>query len=231
MSFFSTILALLALLGGIAGFSGGSGGGSSSSSPAAAHSGTDYGNAPEPYLGAIHDDQSLVWLGTKQTNTITDSNKDNGYLIGLDDGLDFVDQFVIGETVSINYSLSSSSNQVVYVKTWLDWNQDGDWFDDKELIFSGNYTFSDSYNFTDYLYIDPDLALVGDTWLRVRVTVDGNDFGPTTNLIYGEVEDYKISIVTYPEDSPNLNPEPATMILFGSGLLALSGIGFKRKKR
>ncbi len=75
-------------------------------------------------------------------------------------------------------------------------------------------------------FIIPDTMTIGSTWLRARATCwhtpypDVDAYGW---LGQGETEDYEFNIVAEPV------PEPATMLLFGSGLLGLAGI--KRRKK
>jgi len=71
-----------------------------------------------------------------------------------------------------------------------------------------------------------DTSMVGELWLRARAQcnhVPYNQMDPTGNLSQGEVEDYKITVERAPV------PEPATMLLFGSGLVSLAAVS--RRKR
>ncbi len=50
------------------------------------------------------------------------------------------------------------------------------------------------------------------------------DITPYGYINQGEVEDYKLTFVAAPV------PEPATMLLFGTGLVGLVGFRLRRKK-
>ncbi len=69
--------------------------------------------------------------------------------------------------------------------------------------------------------IIPEDALIGETWLRARVSCDHTSFADTTpynNLYQGETEDYLLKIVAV--------PVPSAILLVGTGLL-----GVRRMRR
>ena len=75
---------------------------------------------------------------------------------------------------------------------WIDWNQDGDFYDAGENIIceidddgQGTFTFD-----------VPGTALLGTTKMRVRNKYNGSDCGdPCGPTTYGEVEDYSVNII------------------------------------
>lgn len=74
---------------------------------------------------------------------------------------------------------------------WVDWNRDGDFWDDgEEMIVDQNNGGGGSFDFTV-----PDSAILGKTRMRIR-THYYDDYGiyPCGNTDYGEVEDYTLEI-------------------------------------
>ena len=75
---------------------------------------------------------------------------------------------------------------------WIDYNQDGDFYDSGENIVCDIDNFGEgTFNFTV-----PGTALTGTTRMRIRTKyVDSNCGDPCGTTTYGEVEDYSVNIV------------------------------------
>jgi len=92
------------------------------------------------------------------------------------------------EGFSIGYYYSNSD-----IGIWIDWNQDGDFIDTDENI-SCNVGTS-TYQQTFAISV-PDDPLLGNTTMRIRHKLYDDDCGiPCGTTTYGEVEDYKITIL------------------------------------
>ncbi|MFK8054558.1 MAG: HYR domain-containing protein [Saprospiraceae bacterium] len=81
----------------------------------------------------------------------------------------------------------------LYWRTWIDWNQDGDFLDAGELVASADATFE---TYTQTVSV-PATAASGVTRMRVAMR---RDAAPTacTSYILGEVEDYSVLVSTAP---------------------------------
>lgn len=109
--------------------------------------------------------------------------------------------------LSVNYSYHLditpailNSTSVAYeddqIAAWIDWNSDGDFADNGELVFSDVITGTPNIPLSTIISV-PSNAEFGNTRMRVRITFDVATEGPispcgTSN--YGEVEDYQLNI-------------------------------------
>lgn len=115
-----------------------------------------------------------------------DSDDDNGYL----------EKWCNNTTLDVNtlYSVSVTNRiggNTEDVKVYIDYNNDGDFLDANEEIFSSNANTFHSGNFTTPASPTTDTPI----WVRVISDFSGNTIsGPCYTPQYGQVEDYSITI-------------------------------------
>lgn len=157
----------------------------------------DFGDAPDSYgttlenNGARHDiGANNIYLGAMvdgESNSFTfplsDDAADN---VDDEDGIQFVTSLELGR----NGILIAEASEAAYLNAWIDWNQNG-LFDDEEQIIS-QYILSSGDN--QIVINTPIWAEAGSTWARFRLSSTAS-VGPTGGVGDGEVEDYAVNVV------------------------------------
>jgi PKD repeat protein len=95
---------------------------------------------------------------------------------------------------------------------WVDWNQDGDFLDAGEQVYSEATTTASPRNIVGTFSV-PAGALLGETAMRVTVAegYSGTSLTPCLAYGYGETEDYRVNVVI----APSLAAVPGSLA-FGS---------------
>jgi len=101
--------------------------------------------------------------------------------------------------VKIKVTGSVTEKNPAYLHGWVDWNQDGDWNDLGENIFSG-YKVTAPGDYTINFPVPAD-AKTGKTYARFRID-DQNLNSPTGEATNGEVEDYLVDPAVGPPEEP-----------------------------
>ena len=196
----------------------------------------DYGDAPAPYGEAKNQMGRWQMLG----NTL-----------GVDDGVTWSvngssygtsASLIRGKDVTFRFDFwqaNNGSHSYDQLFSTIDWNTNNQWDADETLL----YAKIDTYNTpltdvgknweadTDTMFYAtitvPETTVIGSTWLRARAhcwhTAYGN-ITPYNTIGQGETEDYELTVV-------DPVPEPATMLLFGTGLAGLVGSRLRKKKK
>ena len=158
----------------------------------------DYGDAPDPfyptlkasngarhilsstYLGAMIDGEADGWQSS-------DALGDDTHGFPDEDGIVFK-PIIKGSPAQIMVTTSDSA----YLQGWMDFNQDGDWSDPGEQIFTNTFIH---FGYTVCLnYYVPADADTGYTFARFRYSTTPNL--TVTGLAQdGEVEDYKVEVI------------------------------------
>ncbi|HBF88097.1 MAG TPA: hypothetical protein DDX39_05595 [Bacteroidales bacterium] len=115
--------------------------------------------------------------------------------------VDLGQSYAISITNAIYYSLDQ-------VLVWIDWNQDGDFVDTDEAVFSdngGGTTTSNPYVSSGSITV-PATASTGATRMRIRLhynsaTYNGNTT-PCGDSDYGDVEDYIVNVIAPVSNPP-----------------------------
>jgi PKD repeat protein len=93
-----------------------------------------------------------------------------------------------------NYTINitSGSYQPTYYAAWIDFNQDNDFDDAGEKL--GEFVTNASFQTQGITFTVPGAALTGTTRLRIRGTYGVANMDPCLTYIYGETEDYNVTI-------------------------------------
>ncbi|MCL1125167.1 LruC domain-containing protein [Shewanella surugensis] len=156
----------------------------------------DFGDAPDSYgsnitnNGARHAIVSGIQLGALIDNEgdayaspLSDDASDNS---DDEDGISMPTGFESGEETILIADVVGDEG---YLNAWIDWNQDGVFGPDEQIIASELMNEGDN-NITIQV---PFWAEAGDTWARFRLSTT-QDLGATGGASDGEVEDYPITI-------------------------------------
>ena len=159
----------------------------------------DFGDAPSdlyPTLaaqnGARHNTNSQLFLGVYGDTEDSGQSSDDDDGFDDDDGIVFLDSLFAGSTVRVDVT----ANREGVLNAFIDFNQDGDWTDPGEQIF----TNVDLSGGTQQLAFEvPEDATNGASFARFRLNSDGN-LSSTGAAADGEVEDYEVTLRQ--EDGP-----------------------------
>ncbi|MBN1893087.1 T9SS type A sorting domain-containing protein [bacterium] len=161
----------------------------------------DYGDAPDkPYptkyasSGARHVYNADVFLGSKidtESDGQPNSSATGDDTAGSDDedGVTFVSDLKAGQTANITVVASTQGN----LNAWIDFNDDGDWDDAGEKIYSDKSLSGGSNSLS---FSVPGSASIGYTFARFRFSLNGG-VSYRGDAADGEVEDYEVEIKKY----------------------------------
>ncbi len=140
------------------------------------------------YCSSSGENASEEWIDRVVCGSIDNQSGSNG---GYADFTNLSTSMPQGTNQTITvYPAWSGSVYNEAVAVWIDWNQDGDFNDNGELVFTSEPSTTSPVSGT---FTVPASALTGTT--RMRVSMKYNDIpDPCETFQYGEVEDYTVSV-------------------------------------
>lgn len=157
--------------------------------------GGDYGDAPAPYPTEDQDDgarhfllNESYYLGDRVDWQPWATPHPDAQGDADDDGVRFTSALRVGETAEIEVTASMNDG---FLNAWIDFNDDGDWNDLGEQIFT-NEPLTAGVNRLE-IEVPDDAVLARQTFARFRYSTR-TDLTPTGFAPNGEVEDYPVAI-------------------------------------
>ncbi len=115
----------------------------------------------------------------------------NGYTDYLGLGCSVMTQ---GEAIDFDFTVYNNSNGGQFSSVFFDWNGDGDFTSDEEYQLGSNTTINTTNNYPLTLSVPCD-AVIGSVTMRVTTEYSAYPSGCNNTSIYGEIEDYCITII------------------------------------
>lgn len=137
------------------------------------------------------------------------SSTERGYFDGFNNDLSCLYSTELDSNTLYNLTVTTGGTYGEDVKVFIDWNNDGDFDDTSEEVYSDNKTTNDNNPTHIGSFTTPSWAVKG-TELRVRVISDYYSVGTITScgsLTYGQSEDYAVYFQT--PASPPVTPPVA----------------------
>ena len=157
-------------------------------------------------------DQIKSWIDWDQSG--------DWYNTSIFDPVDPASEVIIADRF---FKVATDASGNAIPSSWnISFHDDSSFDDTDRANYNAAHATTTDFLTNDFLITD---AMIGEVWLRARAQcwhVPFDTMTPTGNLWQGEVEDWSITV--------NPAPEPATMLLLGSGLFGLAGFRRKFKK-
>ncbi|MGJ8592077.1 MAG: GEVED domain-containing protein [Aquaticitalea sp.] len=141
------------------------------------------------YCAATGTNNNFEYISNVQLNTINNTSAGNLYTYYSAISTNLVKGSQYNLSISVTWPTASQYNEGYGV--WIDYNQNGDFTDPGERIFTQSLTQTNPVTGS---FVIPTNAVLGTTRMRV-VMVDQATQSPCGTVTYGEVEDYNVNIL------------------------------------
>jgi hypothetical protein len=160
---------------------------------------SDFGDAPLPYPVANHfiDGDNYLGLvvdGELGNQPSLDATGDDVSDTDDEDGVITLPVMVQGETVTVTVIHVG----IGYLNAWIDWNGDADFVDAGEQIVTNSALSTGIISFP--VTVPWTAISTQPTFARFRMGPSGT--GPSGTALFGEVEDYQVSVICTPPSAP-----------------------------
>jgi hypothetical protein len=172
------------------------------------------------YCNAAGGDASYEWISSVVFNDLSSSSGDDG---GYADYTSRSTNLFRGQAYPLSLQLSTDPSTTANWrwKVWIDYNQDGDFNDTLELVYSAGPISTQTFTSTGIVGIPANVP-AGNARMRVALKWGSGDISNSCfSFNYGEVEDYCVNILDDPSstaialsDEIRVYPNPANELLY-----------------
>ena len=163
----------------------------------------DMGDAPATYPTLVSDGGPAHGLGSNlRLGSNVDADPDGQPTTGAtgddvagtddEDGVEFLNNWTLTGAAQVRVTASAAG----ILSAWVDWNNDGDWSDAGEQVFTNRALVAGANNLS--FTVPANAAITSATYSRFRFSSASN-LQPTGPAPDGEVEDYAVAVSARPE--------------------------------